>query len=203
MSQPSRIAITILIISFVASLSAVSLAQEPAPQAERFTGTVMVLNAPATGALYMKITIERWTTDEERKKLAEVLKSGGPDAFADAMEKMEPAGYIQIDNNLRWPIRSAASWKTEKGRMVRFATDRPINIAETQYSTRSRDYPIGVIQLLLPPEGKGEGALLAATQVQFDAEGRLEVKSLPTNMGPQKVINVQSEIVPPKKSKKK
>ena len=203
MSQPSRIAITILIISFVASLSAVSLAQEPAPQAERFTGTVMVLNAPATGALYMKITIERWTTDEERKKLAEVLKSGGPDAFADAMEKMEPAGYIQIDNNLRWPIRSAASWKTEKGRMVRFATDRPINIAETQNSTRSRDYPIGVIQLLLPPEGKGEGALLAATQVQFDAEGRLEVKSLPTNMGPQKVINVQSEIVPPKKSKKK
>ena len=181
-------------------------AQDPAPepvqQNEIFTGTVMVTNAPATGIARLRITVERWTTDDERKKFAVAIRDGGSDGLVAEMEK-STAGYIQVENNLRWPIRSAATWKTDKGRMVRFATNRPMNINETYNQTRSMDYPIGVIELLLPPEGKGEGRLLVATRVQFNKEGKLEVESLPTNTGPQQVTNVESELAKPKKSKKK
>lgn len=208
MSKIGRLAVLAFVLSLLASAASGPLAQEAAPapapaaKSELFTGTIMVINAPRSGVVRLKVTIDRWTTDDERKVLADALKTGGGDALSEAMDKME-TGYVQIDNNLRWPIRTAATWKTDKGRMVRFTTNRPINFLETWNATRSRDYPFGLIELLLPPEGKGEGVLLVATQVQFNAEGRLEVKSLPSNTGPQRVTNVESELVEPKKSKKK
>lgn len=213
MPNPLRVAIAAIVVSLVAMLSSAPLAEEGAPQGqasaveeqapqnEVFTGTLMVLNAPKSGMFRLRVTVERWTTDEERKKLVEAIQKG-TDALVETMDTLE-VGYVQIDNNLRWPIRSAASYQTDKGRLVRFATNRPINFLETWNQTRSQDYPIGFVELLLPPEGKGEGALLVATQVQFNAEGRLEVKSLPTNTGPQKVTNVTSEFVKAKKKDKK
>ncbi len=200
MLNSSYPAIGVLILGSLASLSSVARAEEPAPQAERFTGTVVVVNAPKGGFAQIRITIERWTTEEERKKLAEAIGSAGTDALVKAMDGMK-VGYVQIENNLRWPVRVASSWTTDKGRLLRFATNRPIDFVESWDSTRSVDYPIGVVQLLLPPEGTGEGALLVATQVKFDADGRLVVKSLPLNMGPQQIVDVRSEIVPPKKKK--
>ena len=54
----------------------------------------------------------------------------------------------------------------------------------------------------LSPEGKGEGTLLAATQVRFDDQGRIEVKSLPHNTGAQ-TLSMVEKVVPKKKKKKK
>ncbi len=205
-------AVAVLFVAGLAALAGAPLAEEKVaaagqpqaagPQTEIFTGTLMLVNAPGTAQMgRIRITVERWTTQEERMKMAEALKSGGTNALVDVMDKMQ-AGYIQIENNLRWPIRSAASFKTSKGRKVRFATNRPMNYQETTMNTRSVDYPFGFIELLLPPEGKGEGMLYVATQAQFNADGKLEVRSLPSNTGPQKVTNVVSEAPKPKESKK-
>jgi len=122
----------------------------------------------------------------------EALKAGGTPGLIDMMEKMN-AGWIQLENNLRWPLRTAAIWKSGADYKLRFSTDRPIYWGEVKESTRSLDYPIGIIELTLPPEGKGEGKLIAATQANFDEQNRLEVKSLPTNTGPQRVTNVEIE----------
>mgnify|MGYP001079170232 FL=1 len=106
-------------------------------------------------------------------------------------------------NNLRRPVRYAFSWEKDGGRLVRLATDRPLHFVELRRSATSLDYPIGVVELRLPPGGEGEGTLLAAAQVHVGADGRLEVKSLPSNTGPQRIVGVRSEIVPARKSKKK
>lgn len=216
MPKSGRIALAAIVVTCLAVLTGAPLAEEkappaqqeqaPQPQTEVFTGTLMIVNGPRTDMGRIKVTIEHWTTDEERKTLVEALRSGneasrgGNDALVDAMDKLQ-AGYVQIENNLRWPIRSAASFKSEKGRKVRFATNRPINYQEAAMNSRSSDYPIGFIELVLPPEGKGEGVLLVATQVEFGEDGKLQVRSLPTNTGPQKVTNVVSEMLKPKKSK--
>jgi len=207
MSNSKRLWIAAVSLSVLASCSGAfaevaPAAEAPAPQVERFIGTIMLLNAPVTGMGRVTITVERWTTDEERKKLAEALRAGGTEALVEAMDGLE-AGYIQVENNLRWPIRVASTWTTDKGRRVRVATNRPINYEEARVNTRTMDYPIGFIELGLPPEGKGEGTLVAAAQVQFGADGHLEVRSLPTSTGSQKITNVEVEIVKPKKAKKK
>jgi hypothetical protein len=62
------------------------------------------------------------------------------------------------------------------------------------------DYPIGIVEFTFPADGPGEGVLLGAVQVQFDKEGRMELKSLPNNTGPQQLKSVRRE--EPKKRKK-
>jgi hypothetical protein len=161
----------------------------------------MIIDAPRTGIARLRLTVERWTTDEERLTLLKALQDGGTEELVKAMHKLD-AGYLQVENNLRWPIRVASRWETDEGRHVRIATNRPIHLGEYgKRGTRTSDYPVGVIEFILPPEGKGEGTLLAATRIEFDEQGRIEVHSLPQNTGPQKVTSVTRET--PKKSKKK
>ena len=147
------------------------------------------------------VVIERWTTDEERGALLVALRDEGTKGLVRAMQDLN-VGYVQLRNSLGWRIRTAATWQTEEGRKVRVTTDRPMNLQEQYKGTRSKDYPIGIIEFVLPPEDAGEGVLLAATQVQFDDQGRIEVKSLPYNTGPQKLTMVE-KVVPKKKKKKK
>jgi hypothetical protein len=174
---------------------------EASSEPEVFDATVMVINAPRTGITRLRLTVERWTTDEERAGLLKALQDGGTEELVRAMHKLD-AGWLQVENNLRWPIRVASTWETDEGRRVRIATNRPIHIREyTKRGTRTSDYPVGVIEFTLPPEGKGEGTLLAATRIEFNEQGRIEVHSLPQNTGPQQVVDVTRE--KPKKGKKK
>lgn len=199
--RANRFSIRFALVAAIALLLPfVRAAAEAPPDAEVFTANVIAMGGPATGMARLRATVERWTTDEERKVLATALAEKGTDGLVAAMEEIT-VGYLQVDQSLRWPIRTAATWTTDKGRMVRFATNRPVFMAESMRGTRSLDYPIGVIEFLLPPEGPGEGALLAATKVQFDASGRIEVTSTPHNTGPQKLTNVRIEVPKPKKEK--
>ncbi len=169
--------------------AAAGVTPTPFPLPAKLSATVTVINAPAGGIVRLRMTIERWSTVEDRKKLFEALTAKGTPGLVEAMESIE-MGYVQVEDNLRWPIRVATTWKKGDDVMVRLATNRPIGIREGMYDTRSSDYPIGFIEFKLPPEGKGEGSLLAAVQVGFDKEGRIAVRSLPSNTGPQQVHNV-------------
>ena len=201
-----RICAASLVLAFAAG--ALAAADDPAPAStalpplpERFNANVFVINGPVTGTARLRIVIERWTTDQERTTFVEALKSGGTDGLTKAMTEVE-VGYLQVNNNLRWPLSTAATWMGAKGRMIRVATSRPIYFQEAANNTRSMDYPIGFIEFSVPAEGPGEGQLVAAIRASFDDQGRLQVQSTPQNTGPQKVGNVLPEVVKPKKEKK-
>ena len=51
---------------------------------------------------------------------------------------------------------------------------------ESLRHTRSTDYPFGLVELVMPMDGKGEGRLWAAVSLEFTAEKRLEVKNYGT-----------------------
>jgi hypothetical protein len=158
----------------------------------RYSANVMVLEAPVSGIVRLRMTVEGWTDKEDRVKMFEALKTDGTNGLVAVMEKMD-RGWLQVDNNLRWPIRVATIWKQGDKTRIRIATNRPIYWGEVAQSTRSLDYPFGLIELTLPPEGKGEGTLVLATQVGFDKDGRVEVRTMPQNTGPQRVSNVVQE----------
>jgi hypothetical protein len=166
----------------------------------RFEGNVATTGGPgpmATGRV--TVTVEKWSTREERLAMLDALKKGGIDALLAEMQKHE-VGYVQINDSLRWRLRIAATAQDAKGRHVRVVTDRPIAYEETRTNTRTLDYPVGVIEFTMPPDGKaGSGGLLAAAKVGFDDSGNFVIESLPSNTGPQKVFNI--EIVPMKAKK--
>lgn len=173
---------------------------EAGPGPETFTGRALVINGPVSDFVRFTARIERWSTPEERKALAEALRSKGDDGLVDAMEGLS-MGRIQFEQNIAHPIRVATTWQTDKGRMVRLATNRPISFRELNNSTRSLDYPIGIMEFLLPPEGEGEGSLIGAVTARFDEQGRLEVKSLPSNTAANRLVGIEKTVEKPKKKK--
>jgi hypothetical protein len=198
-----RSRLTCIALLMAAGAVATALAEPPALPI-RYEGIAYTTNAPGGNdrSLRVKITVERWTTREEAAALRATLESGGQDALLKAMETIE-AGYMQVDTSLRWRVRVATTFETEKGRVVRIATDRPISFVETANSARSMDYPIGAVQFLLPPDGKpGEGAILGAVKMDFDDKGTLVVESLPSNIGPNPFMNVKGKPAPPPRKKK-
>ena len=188
--------------SIVLAVSAPPRAEEPAAsvEPERYAGIIMVANAPVTGIVRVKLTLDRYSTVDERKAYAEAIKTGGSDALAAAMEKVT-VGYIQFDQNLRYPLAYAIKVPNEKGEMIRVATNRPISFREQVDAFVSKDYSIGIMEVQLPTEGPGEGFILAATMVEFNDKGQLSVKSLPQNTGPQRVSEIEREVVKKKKPK--
>jgi len=197
-----------IVVGVAATGLLVALSAGEAPPAEgapelplRFAANVMAVSGPATGTARVRFTIERWTTDEERGTFLRALESGGVDGLVAAMDKVT-VGYLQVNDNLRYPIRVASSWPTSRGRSYRLATNRAIEFAEFQGGYRSIDYPIGFVEFSMPAQGTGEGQLLAATKVRFNEQRQLEVTSLPQNTGPQKLMNIRQEKVKPPKPKK-
>ena len=55
----------------------------------------------------LDITVERWSTDEEREKLRGVLvEKGGGDALLSAVQRIKPrCGFIRTSRSLGWDIQ--------------------------------------------------------------------------------------------------
>lgn len=174
--------------------SAVLAGQETAKaEKEDFTANVVLTAAgPATGRTGRLImTVERWTTDEERAQLFQALQDGGSDALLKAMRKMN-VGYVRTTNTLRYRLNIATSVQTEKGRRIRLVTERPILWAEVSgMSPRSRDYEFGIIEFTLDENGKGEGDVIPTAKVTINKDGQIEVETL--GIGPQKILNVKKD----------
>lgn len=140
---------------------------------DRFTATVA--SPVGGGTSPVMIRIDHYSTDEEVRKLAGILKDKGPDALRDALWDLE-AGYIRVGGGLAYPIAVARSRPAENGRVVRLMMDRPISFRESANNTRSTDYPFGYVEIKLDPAGKGEGQFFAAAKVTLTA-GTVDIES--------------------------
>jgi hypothetical protein len=122
----------------------------------------------------LQIVIERWSSDEERKKLVDTLVEKGGEKLVDVVQDIKPrAGYIRTTTSLGWDIQYAReSPLPSGGRRVVFVTDRPISFREARENTRSADYEFMVCEIRLGPDGKGEGRLAAGTKITYDRERR-------------------------------
>ena len=177
-------------------LAAAAAGQEAAkpakPVKEEFGGYVILVAAgPMTGrSTRVTMTVDRWTTDEEKAGLLKALQEGGSDAMLKVMRKMT-VGYIRTTRSLRYALNFASTFQTEKGRVVRLVTERPISFVEAMRPTRSEDYEFGVIEFTLNAEGKGDGYIIPTAKVSINKDGQLEVETLGT--GPQKLLNVKKD----------
>src|SRR5262245_54078422 len=85
----------------------VSLAQDPpAPTPLPFRMTAFAVNLSGVGRARpqtLQIVIERWSTDEERKKLVDTLVEKGGDKLLDVVQDIKPrAGFIRTNTSLGW-----------------------------------------------------------------------------------------------------
>jgi hypothetical protein len=124
------------------------------------------------GAQTLEIVIERWSSDEERKRLTDTLQEKGSDKLLDALEGIKPrAGFIRTNRSLGWDIQFARQQDLPGGgRRILFGTDRPMGFYEMRNNTRSADYEFMLCEIRLGADGKGEGKLALSARISYDKE---------------------------------
>jgi hypothetical protein len=101
------------------------------------------------------VRIESYSTPTDQKTLIDAFNKGGHDALVDALGKMKARGRIAITGGgVGYQIAYIRNIPTAKGRTVRIITDRPINIGEATFSTRSEDYDLTLLEIHLDDADK-------------------------------------------------
>src|SRR5215469_9186135 len=122
------------------------------------------------GKLYdVTIIIENLSTPDDRKALIAAFERSGQDGLVDVLGKMKPKGRVRfasggVGNDVKYIIELPS----ENGRRLRLVTDRNLAFGELYQGTRSRDYSVGAIELVIAPDGKGSGTVLPACKLTVD-----------------------------------
>ncbi len=168
----------LLASAIVAALALAPLAFAQSSGApERFTAfAVNTSDVGATGAQTIEITIDRWTIDQQRDKLLNVLLDSGPEKLLSALQDAPVVGRIRNVNSIGYDLHYARrSPMPEGGERVVIATDRPIGFWEATGRPRSIDYPFTVAELHVNKDGEGDGKMSIATKITGDRENRIIV----------------------------
>jgi hypothetical protein len=166
-----------LVRGLAGSLAAASIAiQVPAvPSAatqsklpERFTALAIPATADFSPAP-VDITITRWSTEAEHDHLMTTLLETGNKGFLKALSAMQRVGGFGASGAVAYPIRYARRAVGRDGReRITLATDRDVAFFAAANPTRSLDYPITWMELVIRPNGEGEGQVAVAAKIGID-----------------------------------
>ncbi len=133
---------------------------------QRFTAFAQDLNGRRPAARQVDIRINHWSSEGERDRLLDILRTKGGDALLAALQKLPAVGTIRTPDSIGYDLHYARHqpWG-DGGEQVLIATDRPINYWEAANAGRSMQYPFTVIQLRVQGTGKGEGRMSWATKI--------------------------------------
>jgi len=135
---------------------------------ERMTiqATAMGTSTQMGRVVNVKIIIEGFSTPDDRKALIDAFKRSGQDGLRRALEDMKGKGRFSSDWGVGNQIKYIIELPSEKGqRHLRLVTDRRLAFGELRGGTRSEEYDVGAIELILTPDGKGSGTLLPACKL--------------------------------------
>jgi cyanate lyase len=164
------------LVAALALVSAASLSAEVTlPIRMRAFAVNMSNNLTGANGI-LQITLDQWSTEEERARLLQTVPKGQDDLIR-ALQKAPVKGRINIPGwqgpdpqnyRLGWNLRYA--WHEplpDGGDRIVVATDRQMSFRETVNNPRTTDYPFLLIQIHVK-DGKGEGKMVPFTQIGFD-----------------------------------
>ena len=169
-----------------AGMAAIALTTIVTPSARQTAGeklditafAVNMSNIGSGGNAVVEITINRWTTPEERQQLIAAMLEKGSNALLGALQKTPSHGRFRIPglvgpdpHQLRLGYDLHYAWQVpldEGGRRIVIATDRYIGVQEARNQPRTMDYPFTLFEIRVNKAGEGEGRMAVATMISFD-----------------------------------
>jgi hypothetical protein len=137
----------------------------------------------------VKVTINQFSTPEDKQALIDAFKKGQSQGLADALSKMDSAGRIQTPGTVGYALAYATTVPTATGRKIRFVTNRKIAFGEVAQNTRSQAFNLtaGEIDINDQDAKKSTGVLYPATQLTINSEGALQWE---LNQNPWQLTNI-------------
>lgn len=124
----------------------------------------------------VKVTINEFSTEEDRAILVEAYKKGQNQGLVNALTKMKAVGRVAITGTIGYDLSFIRLIPTPTGRKIRFVTNRLLRFGETYYNTQSTAYNLtaGEIDINDSDKDKSSGVLYPAAQLVLNKEGQLE-----------------------------
>ncbi|PWT89879.1 MAG: hypothetical protein C5B54_08220 [Acidobacteria bacterium] len=175
MRKTYSILVFCLILLFIGILSVRSIKADEQP-IESYSASISSMGGSSRAPTPVNIRIFSYTSDEDRERLAEMLKTKGQDAVADAIfkvvkGKITPVGGVGMDINY---IRAL---QTDKGKTIRLACARQMSFFEQNQAGLSTEYPFTIVDLTFGNDGKIEGTIVAKASVQLNKDNVVDIKS--------------------------
>jgi len=152
---------------------------QTAPEAFR----AQLQSRTATGALAatIRLQVDRYTPEADRKAMTEAIAHGGYAAFLEALRKAPAVGYVQIED-VKVPLRWARELKTPQGRDISLVTDAPLYFVGGGAATpKPREgFELAVVRLTIDEIGLGSGTMAAAARVKPDGAGGVIIEDYAT-----------------------
>jgi hypothetical protein len=150
-------------------------------------------NVGPAGPLRVELTIDRWSTEAERKGLITTFLEKGPRQLLDALQAVKPVGRIRTLDSVGWDLRFARQLALpDGGTQIIVVTDRPVQFWEARNQPRTVDYPFTLIDLRLKPDGTGEGKASVATKITYNKSSQtVELENYASE--PVRLTNVKIE----------
>lgn len=190
-----------LVVITAAAVLLASSAFAAAPQStkkkngmpEVYHGKARVQANDATGDVYVSIQLDSYTPEKDRKVVEDALKTGGSDAFVEALRKSPIAGHLEIGQKT-FTIRWARKVPAEKGNTITLVVDSPIYfVGAGMPGAKSRaGYDVGVIQLEMDSSNTGRGSMAPAAKVKPGGATGVEVEDYGSQ--PVKLVSVMRVI---------
>ena len=179
-------------VALLLAATASSRADTPAGR-ETFSGFAIDIGSSRrpTSTSHVKITVDRWSTDEERRRLVSSFQEGGDDALLKELRKMKPLGRLSTPDSIGYDLRYAHQMPLASGgRRIIIATDRPLGYWETVNRPRSVDYPYTFIEMRIGADGRGQGKITVATKVNMLGADTIELENY--DLAPVQLSNIRA-----------
>jgi len=126
----------------------------------------------------VNLIIEEQTSPEERAGMIEAFQSNGNEGLVNALSKMHSKGRMAVIGTLGYDIKYVWQFKQPNGNiLLRIVTDRALLFGEVWASTRSRDYELAGIEIMIDKHGKNHtGTLYPACRLKLNKKGVVELQ---------------------------
>jgi hypothetical protein len=138
----------------------------------------------------VNLIIEEQTSPEERAGMLEAFQSNGNEGLVNALSKMHSKGRMAVIGTLGYDIKYVWQFKQPNGNiLLRVVTDRPLLFGEVWASTRSRDYELAGLEIMIDKSGKKHtGTLYPACRLKLNKQGVVELQLY---RNPWKLVNIR------------
>jgi hypothetical protein len=167
--------ISLAIVSLALLTSTMSLAQK-LPKKIYIQAQAMGTSTQMGRSAGVTLIINELSTDEERAGLIEAFQQKGNEGLVNALSKMRSKGRMSVTGTLGYDVAYIKTFPQPDGSTVlRMVTDRPLRFGEVWADSRSADYNVSAVEIVIGKDKKNTGTLYPAVELKMNKENQLEL----------------------------
>ena len=148
--------------------------------AKRITiqATAMGTSTQMGRVVSINLIINELSTDEERTGLLEAFQQKGNEGLVNALGKMKSKGRMSVTGTLGYDVSYIKLFPQPDGSTrLRMVTNRPLRFGEVWADSRSSDYELSGLEIVISKDKKKHaGTLYPACRLKMNKENQLELE---------------------------